>query len=44
MLFNQNPPTWQAGINFAAFFGGHQSVGNPYSDRNFVGVFATRNF
>ncbi|WP_431825204.1 DUF1302 domain-containing protein [Burkholderia sp. F1] len=44
VLFNQNPPKWQAGINFAAFFGGHQTVGQPYADRNFVGLFVTRNF
>ncbi|WP_153135687.1 DUF1302 domain-containing protein [Paraburkholderia agricolaris] len=42
--FNQNPAVWQAGINFTAFFGGHQTVGQPYADRNFVGLFATRNF
>ncbi|WP_211193459.1 DUF1302 domain-containing protein [Paraburkholderia sp. UYCP14C] len=44
VLFNQNPTVWQAGINFTAFFGGHNTVGQPYSDRNFVGMFATRNF
>jgi hypothetical protein len=44
VLFNQNPPNWQAGINYTAFFGGHQTVGNPYSDRNFVGLFVTRTF
>jgi hypothetical protein len=44
MLFNQNPAVWQAGINFTAFFGGHNTVGQPYADRNFVGMFATRNF
>ncbi|AYZ64637.1 DUF1302 domain-containing protein [Burkholderia multivorans] len=44
VLFNQNPPKWQAGINFAAFFGGHNTVGQPYADRNFVGLFVTRNF
>ncbi|UTV60334.1 DUF1302 domain-containing protein (plasmid) [Burkholderia arboris] len=44
VLFNQNPPTWQAGINFTAFFGGHNTVGQPYADRNFVGMFVTRNF
>ncbi|MDR8730121.1 DUF1302 domain-containing protein [Burkholderia pseudomultivorans] len=44
VLFNQNPPNWQAGINFTAFFGGHQTVGQPYADRNFVGMFVTRNF
>jgi Protein of unknown function (DUF1302) len=44
LLFNQNPTVWQAGINFTAFFGGHDTVGQPYADRNFVGMFATRNF
>ncbi|HVW52020.1 MAG TPA: DUF1302 domain-containing protein [Trinickia sp.] len=44
VLFNQNPATWQAGINYTAFFGGHGGVGQPYADRNFVGLFATRNF
>ncbi|HEX7907781.1 MAG TPA: DUF1302 family protein [Paraburkholderia sp.] len=44
VLFNQNPTVWQAGINFTAFFGGHNTVGQPYADRNFVGLFATRNF
>jgi hypothetical protein len=43
LLFNQNPQVWQAGINFTAFFGGN-SVSQPYADRNFVGVFVTRNF
>ncbi|MFB9125331.1 DUF1302 domain-containing protein [Paraburkholderia dipogonis] len=44
VLFNQNPAVWQAGINYTTFFGGHGGVGQPYADRNFVGVFATRNF
>lgn len=44
VLFNQNPTVWQAGINFTAFFGGHNTVGQVYADRNFVGLFATRNF
>ncbi|RKE23844.1 uncharacterized protein DUF1302 [Paraburkholderia sp. BL23I1N1] len=44
VLFNQNPTVWQAGVNFTAFFGGHNNVGQPYTDRNFVGIFATRNF
>lgn len=44
VLFNQNPTVWQAGINFTAFWGGHNTVGNPYSDRNFIGAFITRNF
>ncbi|MHA7685540.1 DUF1302 domain-containing protein [Cupriavidus sp. PET2-C1] len=44
ILFNQNPTVWQAGINYTMFWGGHNTVGNPYSDRNFVGLFVTRNF
>ncbi|MFP4593606.1 DUF1302 family protein [uncultured Ralstonia sp.] len=44
VLFNQNPTVWQAGINFTVFYGGHQTVGQPYADRNFVGLFVTRNF
>ncbi|RDU95933.1 DUF1302 domain-containing protein [Trinickia dinghuensis] len=44
VLFNQNPAVWQAGINYTMFWGGHNTVGNPYSDRNFVGMFVTRNF
>jgi len=44
VLFNQNPASWQAGVNFTALFGGHQTVGQPYADRDFVGLFATRNF
>lgn len=43
LLFNQNPTTWQGGINFTAFFGGN-SLSQPYADRNFVGLFLTRNF
>ena len=43
ILFNQNPATWQAGINFTTYFGGND-VSNSFADRNLVGVFATRNF
>jgi hypothetical protein len=43
VLFNHNPTTWQGGINFTAFFGGNW-LSQPYADRNFVGLFATRNF
>ncbi len=42
-LFMENPATWQAGINYSIYFGGN-ALSQPYSDRNFVGVFATRNF
>ncbi|MBN3787678.1 DUF1302 family protein [Burkholderia sp. Ac-20353] len=44
LLFNQNPTKWQAGINYTMFWGGHETVGQPFADRNFVGVFVTRNF
>ncbi len=43
VLFNQNPTVWQAGINFTAYFGGN-ALSQPYADRNFVGMFVTRNF
>ncbi|NPT40996.1 DUF1302 family protein [Paraburkholderia sp. 1N] len=44
VLFNQNPTNWQAGLNYTMFWGGHDTVGQPYGDRNFVGLFVTRNF
>ncbi|WP_133645482.1 DUF1302 domain-containing protein [Paraburkholderia flava] len=44
VLFNQNPAAWQAGVNYTLFWGGHNTVGQPYADRNFVGMFVTRNF
>ncbi|WP_324250954.1 DUF1302 domain-containing protein [Paraburkholderia saeva] len=44
VLFNQNPTKWQAGLNYTMFWGGHETVGQPFADRNFVGFFATRNF
>jgi hypothetical protein len=43
LLFNQNPQVWQAGLNFTMYFGGN-ALSAPYTDRNFVGLFATRNF
>ena len=42
--FIQNPATWQFGINYAAFWGGHSVLDQPLADRNFVGVYASRNF
>ena len=42
-LFYQNPAVWNAGINYTVFYGGN-SLTQPYSDRNNVGVFVTRNF
>lgn len=43
ILLNQNPQIWQAGINFIAFYGGN-AISQPYSDRNSIGAFVTRNF
>lgn len=42
--FIQNPATWQAAINYAAFFGGKRVFDQPYRDRNFVGLTLSRNF
>ncbi len=44
VLLTQNPATWQAGINYTAFYGGNSSFAQPYADRNFLGLYATRNF
>jgi len=44
VLFNQNPTKWQLGLNYTMFWGGHETVGQPFADRNFIGFFATRNF
>ncbi|PUA18448.1 DUF1302 domain-containing protein [Glaciimonas sp. PCH181] len=43
VLFNQNPLKWQGGINFTAYWGGN-AVSQPFSDRNVIGAFVTRNF
>lgn len=42
VLFNQNPPTWQAGLNFTTYFG--NTTAQPLRDRAFIGGFITRNF
>jgi hypothetical protein len=44
LLLNQNPATWQFGLNYTTFFGGNQAWSQPYRDRDFVGAFVTRNF
>ncbi|APR04359.1 DUF1302 domain-containing protein [Thauera chlorobenzoica] len=44
VLFNRNPMTWQAGINYTTFWGGDHSFSAPYKDRDFVGGFISRNF
>ncbi len=42
--FIQNPASWQAAINYAAFFGGSRVFDQPYRDRNFIGLTLSRNF
>lgn len=44
LLINQNPTTWQAGINYTAFSGGDVVGAQPYKDRNMVGAFITYNY
>jgi hypothetical protein len=44
VLFNRNPATWQAGLNYTRFWGGDYSTSAPYRDRDFVGGFISRNF
>ena len=43
ILFAKNPETWNAGIDYTAFFGGN-ALTQPFSDRNNIGVFVTRTF
>jgi hypothetical protein len=42
--FIQNPATWQFGVNYAAFWGGKTVYDQPLRDRNFMGMYASRNF
>jgi hypothetical protein len=42
--FIQNPATWQFGVNYAKFWGGSSVFDQPYRDRDFFGVYASRNF
>jgi hypothetical protein len=51
ILFNMNPAKWQAGINYAKFFGGvggdgggSSNLRQPLADRDFFGGFVTYNF
>lgn len=43
LLFNKNPQVWQAGLSYVAYYGGN-AISQPYSDRNAIGAFLTRNF
>ncbi len=42
--FIKNPATWQFGVNYAKFWGGESVFDQPLRDRDFVGVYASRNF
>ncbi|MES2105503.1 MAG: DUF1302 family protein [Pseudomonadota bacterium] len=44
LVLTQNPATWQAGLNYTAFFGGSAVNSQPYADRNYIGAYITRNF
>lgn len=44
VAFIQNPASWQASINYGAFFGGKRAFDQPYRDRNYVGATLSRNF
>jgi hypothetical protein len=45
ILFNMNPAKWQAGINYANYFGGSRDPNRqPWSDRDFFGGFVAYNF
>lgn len=40
----QNPANWQGGVNLAKFFGGKTPTHQPLADRDFLGVYLSRNF
>ncbi|NMG67065.1 DUF1302 family protein [Azoarcus indigens] len=44
VLFNRNPSTWQAGINYTKFWGGDTPTSSLNEDRDFIGGFLSRNF
>lgn len=44
ITFTQNPANWQFGVNYAKFWGGSRVYDQPYKDRDFVGLYASRNF
>ena len=45
VLFNENAGNWQAGINFATYFGGKSDPERQYyKDRDFFGAFVSRHF
>lgn len=42
--FTQNPADWQAGLNYARFWGGSTVFDQPLKDRAFFGAYVSRNF
>ena len=42
--FAQNPAKWQFGFNYAVFRGGSSPFDQPLGDRDFVGMYLSRNF
>jgi len=42
--FSQNPATWQFGFNYAIFRGGSSAFDQPLRDRDFLGMYLSRNF
>ena len=42
--FAKNPATWQFGFNYAMFRGGSSVFDQPLRDRDFVGMYVSRNF
>lgn len=44
LTFIKNPAEWQAGINYARFWGGSSPFDQPLRDRGFFGAYIARNF
>jgi hypothetical protein len=42
--FTQNPANWQFGFNVARFWGGTSAYDQPLRDRDFIGMYLSRNF
>jgi hypothetical protein len=42
--FAQNPATWQFGLNYAIFRGGSSPFDQPLADRDYIGMYLSRNF
>ncbi|HMQ71189.1 MAG TPA: DUF1302 domain-containing protein [Rubrivivax sp.] len=44
LLVTQNPANWQIGMNYAVYGGGKNPFDQPLGDRDFFGMFVSRNF